>query len=138
MNIQILVAHYPDRDSEYVLGSSQSELFEEIVMRLEELLAQKKDGFMSEMCSLANHYFPGVPNRLQIIAAPHISKPLPLSHREREVAEEIGKGTAPKDIASLFGLSVKTVSTYRARIMEKLNLRSNAEIALRMRDYGLV
>lgn len=53
-----------------------------------------------------------------------------LSQREFEVMCGIAKGTAPAAIANELGLSVKTVSTYRARIIEKSGLKSNAEIAV--------
>jgi DNA-binding NarL/FixJ family response regulator len=53
-----------------------------------------------------------------------------LSEREFQVLTEIAKGTAPAAIANLLGLSVKTVSTYRARILEKTGFKSNAELAV--------
>lgn len=51
-----------------------------------------------------------------------------LSDREFQVMRMIASGKAIKDIASDLALSVKTVSTYRARILEKLALKSNAEV----------
>ena len=41
----------------------------------------------------------------------------------------IARGVSPAVMANELGLSVKTVSTYRARILEKMGMRSNAEIA---------
>lgn len=52
-----------------------------------------------------------------------------LSPRELEVSEMIALGTTPKMIAERLGVGVKTISTYRARIFEKLGVRSNAEVA---------
>lgn len=52
-----------------------------------------------------------------------------LSERELQVFTRIARGIAPAAMASELGLSVKTVSTYRARILEKMGMRSNAEIA---------
>jgi two-component system invasion response regulator UvrY len=52
-----------------------------------------------------------------------------LSERELQVFTRIAKGVAPAVMADELGLSVKTISTYRARILEKLNMSSNAEIA---------
>jgi DNA-binding NarL/FixJ family response regulator len=52
-----------------------------------------------------------------------------LSERELQVFTRIARGVAPAVMASELGLSVKTVSTYRARILEKMGMRSNAEIA---------
>ncbi len=51
-----------------------------------------------------------------------------LSDREYQVLRMIGAGRTVSEIASQLGLSVKTVSTYRARILEKLQLRTSAEL----------
>ena len=51
-----------------------------------------------------------------------------LSDRELEIMCLIGSGKTVSEIAGLIARSVKTVSTYRARILEKTGLRSNAEI----------
>jgi two-component system invasion response regulator UvrY len=50
-----------------------------------------------------------------------------LSRRELEVLLRIAAGRTVGEIATETGLSVKTVSTYRARMLEKLHLRTNAE-----------
>lgn len=51
-----------------------------------------------------------------------------LSKREFEVFRLIATGIPIRDIAEALNLSAKTVSTYRARILEKTGLRSNADI----------
>lgn len=51
-----------------------------------------------------------------------------LSDREFEVLRLIGSGLSVGDIADGLSLSVKTVSTYRARILEKMRLKNNAEL----------
>lgn len=51
-----------------------------------------------------------------------------LSDREHEVMRMIAAGTSLTDIAGHLNVSVKTVSTYRARILEKMDMKSNAEI----------
>jgi DNA-binding NarL/FixJ family response regulator len=51
-----------------------------------------------------------------------------LSDRELEVFELTGRGQGPRDIAERLHLSVKTVESYRARIKNKLNLTSAAEL----------
>lgn len=56
--------------------------------------------------------------------SPHES----LTDREYEVFLKIAGGMTVSEIADEMFLSVKTVSTYRARILEKLNLKNNAEI----------
>ena len=53
-----------------------------------------------------------------------------LSDREREVFQLIAEGNSNKEIANLLSLSVSTVETHRARIMEKLDLHNTAEIIL--------
>jgi two-component system invasion response regulator UvrY len=62
----------------------------------------------------------GEDNRLQ----PHET----LSDREFEVLKLLASGKAVSDIASQLSLSATTVSTYRSRIMEKMNMRTNAEL----------
>lgn len=52
----------------------------------------------------------------------------PLSEREREVLERIARGFSNKEIAAELGLSVKTVETYKARVAEKLSLRTRVDI----------
>lgn len=51
-----------------------------------------------------------------------------LSNREFQTMCMIASGKTPSEIAEQLSLSVKTISVYRARILEKLGLRSNAEI----------
>jgi DNA-binding NarL/FixJ family response regulator len=51
-----------------------------------------------------------------------------LSDREFQVLRLIAAGKAVKEIAEELSLSPKTISTYRARILEKMNMRTNAEL----------
>jgi two-component system, NarL family, invasion response regulator UvrY len=51
-----------------------------------------------------------------------------LSDREFQVLRMIASGKTVKDISEELALSVKTVSTYRARILEKTGMRTNAEL----------
>jgi DNA-binding NarL/FixJ family response regulator len=51
-----------------------------------------------------------------------------LSDREFEVFRNIGGGMTVSQIASELELSVKTISTFRSRVLEKLNLENNAQI----------
>lgn len=45
-----------------------------------------------------------------------------LSARERQVVQLIGEGKSSKDIASILGISSKTVDTHRTRLMQKLGI----------------
>jgi two-component system, NarL family, invasion response regulator UvrY len=51
-----------------------------------------------------------------------------LSDREYQVLRMIAEGKTVKHIAEELSLSIKTVSTYRTRIMEKMKMTSNAEL----------
>ncbi|MEQ1884845.1 MAG: response regulator transcription factor [Bryobacteraceae bacterium] len=51
-----------------------------------------------------------------------------LSDREFQVLRSITAGKTPTDIADELLLSIKTVSTYRARVLEKLDLRTTADL----------
>jgi two-component system invasion response regulator UvrY len=51
-----------------------------------------------------------------------------LSDREFEVMRLIGSGKTVGEIADILQLSNKTVSTYRSRILEKMGMKTNAEI----------
>jgi two-component system invasion response regulator UvrY len=51
-----------------------------------------------------------------------------LSAREHQIFEQIIKGKSLTDIADAMALSIKTVSTYRTRILEKMHLENNAEL----------
>lgn len=63
-----------------------------------------------------------------------------LADRELEVFQMLGRGKSTRQIAQTLGLGESTVETYRARIKEKLQLRSAAELYLRagqwVRDHG--
>lgn len=51
-----------------------------------------------------------------------------LSDREFEVLRLIASGKTVSEIAELLSLSVKTISTYRSRILEKMKMKHNAEL----------
>lgn len=51
-----------------------------------------------------------------------------LSDREYEVLLYIGDGKSISDIANQLSLSVKTISTYRTRILEKMNMENNSDL----------
>jgi DNA-binding NarL/FixJ family response regulator len=51
-----------------------------------------------------------------------------LSDREFEVLERIAKGLSVAEISKTLGLSPKTISTYRSRILQKMGLKNSAEL----------
>jgi len=53
-----------------------------------------------------------------------------LSDREFEVMRHIALGKSVSEIAELLSLSVNTVNTYTARVLEKMGMKSNTQLAL--------
>jgi two-component system invasion response regulator UvrY len=66
--------------------------------------------------------------------APHTA----LSDREFEVLRMLAAGHGPTEIADLLNLSVKTVSTHKARILQKLGLGNTAELVRYAIENGLL
>ena len=61
-----------------------------------------------------------------------------LSDREIQVLRLLAQGKSATEIGIDLSLSIKTVSTYRARVLEKLKLRSNADLIRYAMDQGIV
>jgi two-component system response regulator NreC len=61
-----------------------------------------------------------------------------LSGREREVLCLVAEGHTNREIADQLGLSVKSVETYRGRLMEKLGLNSRAELVRYALECGFL
>ncbi|MDN3922612.1 response regulator [Roseateles violae] len=61
-----------------------------------------------------------------------------LSERELQVFLRLAKGETISHMAELMCLSVKTVSTYRARVMEKMKLESNSDLTYYALKNGLI
>lgn len=61
-----------------------------------------------------------------------------LSDREMQVLQFIASGKTVSEIAEEISLSVNTISTYRARILEKIELHNNAELTRYAIDNNLV
>jgi two-component system, NarL family, response regulator NreC len=61
-----------------------------------------------------------------------------LSPREREVLQLVAEGKSNKEVASLLNLSVYTVETHRAKIMQKLNLSGVPELILYAVRKGII
>jgi DNA-binding NarL/FixJ family response regulator len=61
-----------------------------------------------------------------------------LSDREREVLRAVARGFTNQQIADEVGLSVKTIESYRARLMKKLGLKDRADLVRLAIEMGLV
>ena len=61
-----------------------------------------------------------------------------LSDREFQVMQMIAAGRSLKEIAAELSLSAKTISTFRGRVIEKLNVQNNVELAHYARTHDLI
>ena len=61
-----------------------------------------------------------------------------LSPREREVLQLVAEGKSSKEVANLLNLSVYTVETHRAKVMQKLNLHNIPELILYAVRKGVI
>ena len=73
---------------------------------------------------------PAVAERLAYNLGRDPDRPLheTLSDREYQVLRMVASGQTVSEIADALALSVKTVSTYRTRILEKMGMKTNAEL----------
>jgi two-component system invasion response regulator UvrY len=67
-----------------------------------------------------------------------IPKHSSLSDREYQIMRMIARGKTISNIATELGLSIHTISTFRARILNKLKMKNNAEITYYAIKEGLV
>lgn len=65
------------------------------------------------------------------------AQPDSLSDREHQILRMIVSGKSPTDIANELHLSIKTISTYRARMLEKLNLQTTADLIRFGLEHGM-
>ncbi len=61
-----------------------------------------------------------------------------LSDREVQVLKRLAQGHTNREIAEAYFISIKTVDTYRLRLLRKLNLRNNAELTRFAIQNGLI
>lgn len=61
-----------------------------------------------------------------------------LTERERTIMVMLARGERIKEIAEEIGLSAKTVTTYRTRILAKMNLRNNADLTTYAHKHNLI
>jgi two-component system invasion response regulator UvrY len=87
------------------------------------------------------HYIsPSLAEKLAVGLHPNNEKPAHeyLSNREFQVLRLIASGKMPTEIALSLKLSVPTISTYRARILQKMKLKTSAELMRYAMQHGLV
>ena len=101
---------------------------DELIRAIRTILAGRRYIGESMAEQIADHLAAGDASRL-----PHEM----LSVREHEVLLLIASGMALSQIAGKLALSVKTVSTYRTRILEKMGLHSNADLIRYVLHHGL-
>ena len=85
------------------------------------LIRQGASGYLNKECDPAE-----IIKAIRIIA--YMASHEQLSEREFQVFLKLAKGETAGDIARSLSLSVKTVSTYRTRVMEKMSLHSNSDL----------
>ena len=74
---------------------------------------------------------------LQLNGGVGVARHAQLSDRELDVLRRLVAGQRPTDIAQALHLSVKTISTHKSRIQEKLDLPSLAELVRYGLEHGL-
>jgi two-component system, NarL family, response regulator NreC len=92
-----------------------------------------------EVAGGGTHLSPGV-SRLLVdayLASSDLPRD-PLTPREHEVLQLVAEGKTSKEVAVLLGLSVKTAESYRARIMEKLEIHETAGLVRYAIRRGLI
>jgi two-component system response regulator NreC len=75
---------------------------------------------------------------LDALAAETFNATKPLSRRELQVLRMFAQGYTLKEIASELGVSPKSVETYQARLREKLNLRTRADLVSYALETGIL
>jgi len=101
---------------------------DELILGIREIAAGRKYLSRSIAANLAEYLAVGSSEH------PHEA----LSTREHEVFLLIARGHSVSEIAGMLQVSVKTVSTYRVRILEKMGLSSNAQLIRYGMQHGLV
>ena len=114
-------------------------------------MQQGASGYLHKSCSLTEvvqavvNVWRGeqvIPSDLQVLLNQSVSElSLPhenLSNREYQVMERLVAGLRVSQVAKEMNLSVKTISTYRKRVLDKLGVQSNSEIVSYAIRNGLV
>ena len=92
-----------------------------------------------EVCRGQVYLSPGVSRAVvEAYAEPTRAGDPPLSLRERQVLQLIAEGKSSKQIATLLGVSAKTVESHRTKLMQKLDIHEIAGLARYAIRHGLV
>jgi two-component system invasion response regulator UvrY len=130
-----------------VLSMHPEELYAVRVMKAGGSGYLKKDTVMEELVTAVNRVLLGkkyIPLSIAEQLAHSIendSSNIPhedLSDREFEIAKLLASGMSLTDISEKLSLSITTISTYRTRIMKKLNLKTNADLTLYAIEYKII
>lgn len=81
---------------------------------------------------------PRIARRLLDFFRPAEASDTPLTPRERDVLQLIGKGYSNAEVAELLGISANTAAGYVKEIYRKLGIRSRAEAAIKAAEFGLL
>jgi DNA-binding NarL/FixJ family response regulator len=97
-------------------------------------------GAIRKVVSGGRYIPPSLAERLVLSSDPSAAKPPheALSAREFQVFRLLATGRTVSQAASSLHLSVKTISTYRTRILEKMGLETNAELVVYAVRNGIV
>jgi PAS domain S-box-containing protein len=99
----------------------------------------RKDGSVVQVdISFLTLPFSGRSARLVVVEARRAETIAGLSLRERQVLEGVARGHTSRTIARALSLSPKSVETYRARFMQKLSLRTRADIIRYALAHGVL
>jgi two-component system, NarL family, invasion response regulator UvrY len=111
--------------SAYLTKDTESEI---LLKAIHQLLLGKKyitSSIAEKLATMLNHNSHQVPHEY-------------LSNREFEVMKELAAGKSVSQIADKISLSVSAVSTYRSRIMAKMNLKTNADLILYSIEHRII
>jgi two-component system invasion response regulator UvrY len=132
--VLILSMHPPDQFARRAMNAGASGYLtkdsapNELVKAVGEVIAGRRYLNASVIEGLAKHEDPDRGER------PHEA----LSDREYQVLRMIASGLTVSQVAARLSLSVKTISTYRARVLEKMNMKTTAELMHYGIQQGLV
>jgi two-component system, NarL family, invasion response regulator UvrY len=95
---------------------------------------------IQKVCARGRHVSPALAERLAHSLDPAGGRPLhdQLSAREFQILAALARGQSVGELAAQMSLSVKTVSTYRTRLLKKMGMQSNAELMRYALQHGLV